>query len=767
MGQISWITVVGLKFCREDFVILSSKPRSVVGSLPYWSSRIRPGMMFGLEVEEVREPRFGLQLKPILPRIYTDEAQPLTVLSACELALEEPLTCFVPTKHQEEGVRLLLAGDLSGLSTLVGKDLAEKLSRGWDRFQRINDFIPVLALRGVGGSLIGTILSMYSIESILQNPWRLVLDQVLSIEQVEGIATHLGIQITDLTRAEIAVVQALQGVEARGGTGCPVSEMVPVVQGINPQWDLPSVVGKIKDLAQQGLVHIERVGSLGPIIYLPHTGRREAEIAKLVIARLESAKMREDSEEAKFLKALTGAETLEDALDRHVAQFTHLSPDQRRAVKGAVRSGVFLLTGLPGTGKTTTLRTLIAMFQVLGRRIKATAPTGIAARKIQEVSQVEASTIHSAFGYMPNEDLGSFGSYFGQDGGRKILGETDQDWRHDEQNPLDTDVLIMDEGSMIDQSLFHRSLIATSPNCQIIVVGDPAQIPSVGPGQVLSDLLQIPQIPSCSLTAVFRQALGSPILDVAFGVHFGKVPTLRVATSLDDAILPSRGEDFVLVEAFSDLDAQRKAVELGSRIYEDPTTYGNAQLLSPRHGGEVGVKRLNEILRERLNPMGPEVKFHSFSIREGDRVMMTRNNVQGNYYNGDLGSIRQVNASTRMVDPLKNTETNTTGMCVTLMGPPQREVFVPNRTAGSTLRLAYAMTFHKSQGQEYDTVVILLMPSFGNQVSKRLLYTAITRAKRRCVVIGTRYAFEASAARPDQDVRRTFLADRIKFSVAQ
>lgn len=147
--------------------------------------------------------------------------------------------------------------------------------------------------------------------------------------------------------------------------------------------------------------------------------------------------------------------------------------------------------------------------------------------------------------------------------------------------------------------------------------------------------------------------------------------------------------------------------------------------------------------------------------------MITRNNAQDGYYNGDLGSIRGVDELVDVFDPVKKTTQATRGMVVSLTGPPQRDIFLSNLVAASTLRLAYAITFHKSQGQEYNTVVILLMPSFGNQVSKRLLYTAITRAKRRCILVGTRYAFESAIARNEQDVRRTSLSDRIRISVAQ
>lgn len=773
-----WVRIREVRFRREDFVILTAYPFSIVGSLPFWSSFFRSGLTIGIQAKEVEDPRYGRQLKPTSPALFASPEEPLSVLGAIELGLlsqvDNPLGVGFADRLSQRGnpgwvqqlAQLASQSDQAGLEThLRDPFLIEGVLHGWGRFELINRLILTLVSVGVTPSVIGIILSGWPTSKILQDPWGLVDEGVLTMDQAVGVADQLGIVITDEIRARSLSVQALQKWAEEGHVARPATELVGVIRSGIPNWDLVQSVRAFKDLQTQGVIQIDRIDPVGSVVYLPQLYQKELESSQLVVARMKSARMENFPDQCLFLLNSTGEKTVGDAVEKLVQNYSHLSPEQRGAIRSALLEGVYLLTGLPGTGKTTTLRALIGIFKNLGLRVKAVAPTGVAARRIQELCQTEAQTFHSEFGYRPTDQWASEGDYIGQDGGNKNRVEGDEVWRHGPEDPLPADVLIVDESSMLDQNLFHRALIGTTPECRIILVGDPAQIPSVGPGQILSDLLAVPQIPSCSLQAVFRQAGKSPIVHGAHQIHRGIYPDIRHVSTVDEALSEAHPEDLCLLEVGQDGEAQRAVLDLMSRVYQDPTRYGTSQLLSPRHAGEVGVKKLNEILRDQLNPSGPdEIRTKLGTIRVGDRIMVTRNNPVLGVYNGDVGIITNLTSLLQVTHggPSVAKSNREKFVVIQMAGKPSRQVELKAGDGIRVIRLAYAVTYHKSQGQEYDTTVIVLMPSFGNQVTRRLLYTAVTRAKHRCILVGTQGALGAAISRSDLDGRGTYLSSRIQ-----
>lgn len=418
----------------------------------------------------------------------------------------------------------------------------------------------------------------------------------------------------------------------------------------------------------------------------------------------------------------------------------YLDEMQKKAVIEAVRCGLLIITGGPGTGKTTTINTLISYFESEGLQILLAAPTGRAAKRMTEATGVEAKTVHRLLEISGlSEESGAVGGF-----GRNA------------QNPLEADVIIIDEMSMVDAYLMHALLDAVTVGTRLIMVGDMNQLPSVGPGSVLKDMIQSGCIPVVSLTRIFRQAQESDIVVNAHKINRGE-PVLLDNKSRDFFFL-KRDDANVIISIVIQLVRDKIPRYVNAKMYD-------IQVLTPMRKGLLGVERLNKILQEYLNPPDhtkTEQEQNGVLFREGDKVMQVKNNYQleweirGRYgipmekglgiFNGDMGIIREINKQTERV---------------TVEFDEQRMVEYPY-SALEELELAYAVTIHKSQGSEYPAVVIPLLSGPKMLMTRNLLYTAVTRAKQCVTLVGDPYAFNQMEANTVEQKRYTALADRIR-----
>ena len=433
------------------------------------------------------------------------------------------------------------------------------------------------------------------------------------------------------------------------------------------------------------------------------------------------------------------SETAVEQRIRKIEQLSELELDemQRTAVKEAVRSGLLVITGGPGTGKTTTINTIIQFFESEGMDISLAAPTGRAAKRMSETTGYEAKTIHRLL-----ELSGGMDEHAG--------------FERNEQNPLETDVLIIDEMSMVDIHLMHSLLMAVTAGTRLILVGDENQLPSVGPGNVLRDIIRSGQFPVVELKKIFRQASESDIVVNAHKINRGE--QVEINNKSRDFFFLKRYDADIIIRVVIALIQEKLPKYVEAKPFE-------IQVLTPMRKGLLGVERLNQILQRYLNPPDPSKKEKEIGqglFREGDKVMQIRNNyqleweVRGRYgipvdkgvgvFNGDTGIIRMINEFAELAEV----------------------EFEDGRYAQYTfkqldeLELAYAVTIHKSQGSEYPAVIIPILSGPRMLMNRNLLYTAVTRARKCVTVVGSEETFREMINNEKQQRRYSSLDRRIQ-----
>jgi len=313
-------------------------------------------------------------------------------------------------------------------------------------------------------------------------------------------------------------------------------------------------------------------------------------------------------------------------------------------------------------------------------------------------------------------------------------------WGYDTDSPHPAEVVIVDESSMVDQHLLYRLLSCTSPRCRMVFVGDAAQLPPVGPGNVLRDIIGSGRFPVTSLTEIFRQKDTSDIVFAAHAIYRGEIPEAP------------KDSDFSLIEVGSEEQVLEVILKLARKLYDKRK---NFQVLSPKHAGTVGVTNLNSKLRELLNPAAPglaEVKVGEDTIREDDRIMVIKNDYKLGVFNGDVGKIARIDRKAKEVE-------------IKIFGETPLFVKVEFKNVPSLIRLAYACTVHKAQGLEYECIVMPLVDSFRHQLQRNLLYTAVTRAKQRVFLVGARSALASAIRNDKEDQRNTLFRPRLEAVV--
>jgi exodeoxyribonuclease V alpha subunit len=396
-----------------------------------------------------------------------------------------------------------------------------------------------------------------------------------------------------------------------------------------------------------------------------------------------------------------------------------LAPAQREALKAAMTHKLLVITGGPGVGKTTIVRGILEVFAAKGLRIGLAAPTGRAAKRLSESTGREAKTIHRLLEVDPTQ------------GGK---------FKRDREHPLDLDLLVIDEVSMVDVILMNQMLRAVPPWCSLVLVGDVDQLPSVGPGAVLADLIASGVVPLVRLTQVFRQAHQSYIIRAAHSILAGEVPEAAMAPPGDFFFIEANDPETIL---------QRLITVVKERL---PLRYGfdpckAIQVLAPMNKSELGVRNINLQLQQALNP--PEkgraqVERFGWTFRVGDKVLQTHNNYQKEVFNGDIGKIVGIDDQESEV----------------LVEFEGRNVLYDFGELDE-LMLAYCTTIHKSQGSEYPAVVIPLHTQHYLMLQRNLLYTGITRGKQIVIVIGSRKAFEMAIRNQERAMRFSLLRERL------
>ena len=586
----------------------------------------------------------------------------------------------------------------------VGPLRAERIVASWAEQRAVREIMLFLHAHGVGTSRAVRIYRTYGADAISvvsEDPYRLARDvRGIGFVTADALARKLGIPEDAMVRVRAGLSHVLATALDEGHCGLPREALIPRAAELLGRPETQVAEALELELAEARLVPEEAGGR--PCVFLPalHAAERAVAARLATLAAGAPPWKRIDPEEAvPWVEARTGIS---------------LSASQRAAVATFLRAKVLVLTGGPGVGKTTLVDALLRIVLDASLRIALAAPTGRAAKRLSESTRSEAKTIHRLLEVDPS--TGRF--------------------RRGRDNPLEADLVVVDEVSMVDVLLARALLEAIPDGAALLLVGDADQLPSVGPGQVLRDVLSSSAVPSVRLSEVFRQAAESRIVVGAHRVREGHLPDLTNPA----------GTDLFFFDAKEPEEAARRVVEVVSeriprRFGLDPRR--DVQVLVPVHRGPLGARALNEALGKALNPDGaPRVSRFGQDLAPGDRVMQVENDYDREVYNGDLGLVTAV-------DP----------------GESELRVSFDGREVAyafdelDVLQLAWATTIHKSQGSEYPAVVVPLAMTHYAMLERNLLYTAMTRGRKLVVLVGDRRAIAVAARRSSAGSRVTRLAE--------
>lgn len=580
----------------------------------------------------------------------------------------------------------------------IGKGRVEKIRASWEKQKDVKDIMVFLQGHGVSSTYAAKIYKQYgkeSIEKVQANPYCLADDiWGIGFKTADGIAEKLGYEKNDLRRCRSGIFYTLNKLSEDGHVYSEREQLIKSAKELLQAEEKPITQALDDMIVKEDLILDEEAIFLPPFYY--------AEIG--VASKLK--RLLEDSTGNSF----DGTLNIEEIVKKTGIQYDDV---QVAAIQQAVKSKVMVLTGGPGTGKTVTTQGIIAALESLGQGILLAAPTGRAAKRMNEATGKEAKTIHRLLEYNPAEGYG----------------------RNDE-NPLDGGVLIVDESSMIDVILMNSLLKAVPSHMRLILVGDIDQLPSVGAGNVLRDIIDSGVVPVIRLTKIFRQAQTSRIITNAHKINQGIFPDIS----------NGRDADFFFIKQEDPEKAAQEIVNIVKNRIPKAYHYStnDIQVLAPMQRSVVGATNLNIILQEAINPEGDCLSRGGFKYRKGDRVMQIRNNYDKEVFNGDIGFVSEVDMDERSLTVIYE------GRAVEYEDNELDEV-----------TLAYATTIHKSQGSEYPVVVIPLLMTHFVMLQRNLVYTGITRAKKICIIVGTTKALAYSVHNMVVLKRNTKLKERL------
>ncbi len=684
---------------RED-------PVTVVGAM----SSPQPGVRLRVKGRWISHPKFGRQMQMTaweeeLPA--TEEGIRLFLASGCIKGIGPKWADRIVAHFGASTLEVMdHAPDRMLELPRFGKKRLEAMKASWAEHQGIRELMIFLQPHGVTAGLSVRIYRQYGAQALAvvrENPYRLAMDiHGIGFTTADALARKLGFDEASPLRAEAGVLYMLMRLTEDGHIYYPRDLLV---KESSEKLSIPSDLADaaISDLEREERVVIEDFGDHEGV-YLTRNHIYESKIAFYMQRLLHSPKSVRFSEPKKLVKSVLESMPMT------------LAEEQKRAVYTAASSKVMVLTGGPGTGKTTILNAIIRVFQEVKARILLAAPTGRAAKRMSEASGLEAKTIHRLLEYSPAED----------------------GFNRNENNPLACGLLVVDEASMMDTMLMYHLMKAAPVGATFILVGDVNQLPSVGPGNVLRDVIASGVVPVVELVDVFRQAAESDIICNAHLINGGHLPELhQSAGQKTDFYFFKQDDPEAAADLVVDLVRDRIPRKFGFRS-ED------IQVLSPMLRGGVGVNSLNRRLQDAVNPQPVSLVRGERQFRLNDRVMQVRNNYDKDVFNGDTGTIIYLDAEEREVT-VRFDDRNVNYLW------DEMDELVP----------AYAISIHKSQGGEYPVVVIPLMMQHYMLLQRNLVYTAVTRGRKMVVLVGEWRAL-ATAVRNNHIRRRyTWLARRL------
>ncbi len=594
----------------------------------------------------------------------------------------------------------------------IGKKVLKKITSSWEEHREVRNIILFLQEHGVPPSYAVKIYKTYGKDSfkvLKERPYDIAYDiRGIGFKTADKIALRLGFSEYSIERVQAAIVYVLFNISERGHVFYPKKDLIEEVCKLIEIEDKELILNAIELLVEKKRIHIEDITdkSIKEAVYLRHFYKWELEIASRLNQLLLSPPIQKlnKGNVASLITKLEEKSRIK------------LSEEQKRAVLEACLNPVHIITGGPGTGKTTITRFIGNILKEMGYNIKLAAPTGRAAKRLSEATGLYASTIHRLLGFGPGGDF-----------------------QYKEDRKLKVSALVLDEVSMVDYNLFVHLLRALPLTCKLILIGDVNQLPSVGPGNILEDLIKSEVIPTTKLTKIYRQAKKSMIVINAHRINEGKFP-IKSKNKPPEA-------DFFWVEEEDPKKIQELILYMTTKRI--PEVYGydplfDIQVLTPMHKGDIGTVSLNKLLQDNINPLSP--KHGSLkNFRLYDRVIQTKNNYEKEVFNGDLGIITYVDEEEGE-------------LVVSFDG---KDVLY-HQSELDEISLAYCISIHKSQGSEYPVVLFPVTTQHFIMLHKNLIYTALTRAKKLAVIFGSKKAMAIALKDLNREERYTNLINRLK-----
>jgi exodeoxyribonuclease V alpha subunit len=599
----------------------------------------------------------------------------------------------------------------------IGKKRVRMIQKAWIEQQAIKEVMLFLQGHGVSTTYAVKIFKQYgekAIEVVTRNPYQLAEDIFgIGFLTADTIARKLGILPDSPFRYRAGISHVLTEAAENGHCFLPQPELVDLSIAKLTTAEYPAtseaVVELLDEMGRQQDLMVEVVGEI-PLYFQPSFFYTEQSLANLTLDLLQQSPVVDMARVRSWIDRFTQSHKIS------------LSPEQQQAVEMAATERVMILTGGPGCGKTFCTRTIVALWKAMGKKIALAAPTGRAAQRLAEMAGLEAKTIHRLLEFDPGT----------------------RGFKRGMEEPLPHEAIVVDEASMLDLFLANSLLKAVAKDAQLLLVGDIDQLPSVGPGNVLADLINSERMPVVRLTQVFRQAEASGIIRAAHQINRGQFPGLELISAVpkSDCLWHGGGQEPVhgvqtICELISDFIPKQSF---------NPVT--DVQVLCPMTRGILGTRNLNVVLQELMNPPHPDkaqINRGDAILRVGDRVIQLKNDYEREVFNGDLG----------MVGSIDSTEQE-----VTIMFDERKVVYDYGDL--NELGLAWSISIHKSQGSEYPVVILPLYMQHYLLLSRNLIYTGLTRAKQLAIVVGSSKAIGLAVKKHEVGQRYTRLQERLK-----
>ncbi len=699
-----------------------TRPRStelttIVGSF----ANIQPGQTLQLTGFWRDHPQFGPQFQVI----NYQETKPAT-LTGIEKYLGSglikgvgPVTAKRIVAHFGLETLDIIENQIERLIEVQGiaKKRITLIKNAWSTQKAIKEVMVFLQGHGVSTTYAVKIYKQYkdeAIATVTHNPYQLAADIYgIGFLTADKIARNIGIAPDSEFRYRAGIIHCLSEAAEDGHCYLPQSELIESVikllttESHQPTEEAVAII--IKDMALADELIRERDEEKRLLCYKPTYFHTEQNLAQLIRQRLENP-------------VGTDIERVRDWIDRFTAsRKIQLSEQQRQAVETAAYSKIMILTGGPGVGKTFTTHTIVSLWKAMGKSIALAAPTGRAAQRLGEMTGLEAKTIHRLLEFDPRS----------------------RGFKRDSENPLPHTAIIADEASMLDLFLAYFLIKAVLAGALLLLVGDIDQLPSVGPGQILADLINSGRVPVVRLTQVFRQAQTSAIITAAHQINRGQYPTIEPISDnpVSDCIWHGGGHQPEHgVQAICEL-----ITDLLPRLGFNPAT--DVQVLCPMTRGVVGTRNLNTVLQQLINPPSPskvEINRGGNLLREGDRVIQQMNDYQREVFNGDLGIITEIDTVEQEV----------------IVQYGERTVIYDYADLNE-IALAWSISIHKSQGSEYPVIVLPIYMQHYMMLTRNLFYTGLTRAKKLAIIVGAKKAISLAVRSTDDQRRYTRLQQRL------